>query len=153
MSAEPAALLGLARTYWTATGVGLRRLSKRCGHDRLFNRLAVGGGCTPETAVHLLSWLPVKKRLPPGKVHQWLVEEFDSAAETARKAIQAAEVFGDRIRADLLIDASALYVLSRNYVSDAIRTQVIERAKAGERITHRTVAAMVRKATGKGCRG
>jgi hypothetical protein len=89
--------------------------------------------------------LAVKRTLPRGGFHKWLVAEFDNQAETARKAIQAAEVFGDRLPADrsLPIDASAIYVLSKNYVSDTIRAQVIERAKAGVRITHRAVRAMV----------
>jgi hypothetical protein len=48
---------------------------------------------------------------------------------------------------------SGVYLLSKSHVSDAVRGQVIERARAGERIIHRTVAALVRGATGKAVRG
>jgi hypothetical protein len=98
--------------------------------------------------------LPAKKRLPPGKVHKWLVEQFGEQAETARKCIQAAAVLGDPMPPDssLPIDASALYLLSKAKAA-AVRAQVIERAKAGERITHRAVVALVRETTGKAVRG
>jgi hypothetical protein len=93
--------------------------------------------------------LPVKAKVPPGKVHKWLTEQFGEQAETARKCIQAAAVLDDRLPSDrsLPIDASAIYVLSKARVPDEIRVKAIESAKAGERITHRAVVALVREAT------
>jgi hypothetical protein len=45
-----------------------------------------------------------------------------------------------------------VYVLSKSRVSPEIRAQAIERARAGEYVTHRDVVALVRAATGKRCR-
>jgi hypothetical protein len=39
---EPDTLLELARTWCAATGVTLRGLSRRCGHDKLFTQLEGG---------------------------------------------------------------------------------------------------------------
>jgi hypothetical protein len=96
--------------------------------------------------------LAARKKLGP-RFSKWLAEEFGEERETARKCAQAVAALGDRFPSDLPIAVSAVYLLSISHVSDAIRAQVIERAEAGERITHRTVAALVCAATGKGCHG
>jgi hypothetical protein len=96
--------------------------------------------------------LAARKKLGP-RFGKWLSEEFGEERETARKCAQAVAVLGDQFPSDLPIAVSAVYLLSKSHVPDAIRAQVIERAEAGERISHRIVAALVRTATGRGGRG
>ena len=52
----------------------------------------MNGRRTAADIIRLGRWLlPVKERLPAGKVHNWLVEEFGESRETARKYIDGAQ--------------------------------------------------------------
>jgi len=82
--------------------------------------------------------IAVKNRVGHGNWLGWLDREFGWHENTARNFIRAAEKFSvlkSTTDVDLQIDASALYLLSREQVPQEVRAEAIERAEAGERPT------------------
>jgi N6-adenosine-specific RNA methylase IME4 len=79
-----------------------------------------------------------KKALGHGNFGPWLKHHFGWSQPTASRMMQAAETFGDKLfkMNNLTIDQSALYLLSSKKCDDDTREEMLERAAAGERITH-----------------
>jgi Protein of unknown function (DUF3102) len=72
----------------------------------------------------------------------WLEKEFGWSADTAlnfMRVYELSEDFESRNFRDLRIAPSALYLLAKPSTPEEVRTEIIERAKAGEKITHKDV--------------
>jgi hypothetical protein len=89
-----------------------------------------------------------KKLVGHGNWAGWLKEEFDWSEGTALNFMRVFEFvekyksknFADlKTFEDLLIAPSALYTLARSSTPEEVRNEIIERAAAGENITHSTV--------------
>jgi hypothetical protein len=87
--------------------------------------------------------IEVKNRLGHGNFGSWLDVEFGWTDRTARKFMQVAEVFKTESGSDLNIGAKALYLLSAPSTPDEARQEAIQKAEAGEVITHTAAKAIV----------
>ncbi len=84
----------------------------------------------------------VKDTLGHGQFTQWLREEFEWSEETARRMMRVAETFGQIGHIDRF-GISAVYALTAGNVPERVRTEMVERAKAGEPISVKTVNAAI----------
>jgi hypothetical protein len=83
----------------------------------------------------------------------WLQTEFQWSDGTATNFMRVYELaedfktknFTDLTFADLTIAPSAMYVLARPSTPDEVRDEIIERAAAGEAVTHSTVQEAIAK--------
>jgi hypothetical protein len=82
----------------------------------------------------------IKQSLPHGLFGQWLEAAFGWSDRTAQKFMQVAETFGKTAHSAVL-PPSALYALASPSTPEPIRAEFIERAAAGERVTHAAVKA------------
>jgi len=87
--------------------------------------------------------IEVKERLGHGHFGGWLEAEFEWSERTARRYISVAETFKSDTVSDLRFDAKALYLLAAPSTPDEARAEAIERAEAGETITHARVKEIV----------
>lgn len=85
----------------------------------------------------------VQSRLPGTQFDAWLNDEFGWSRRTAFQMMAVFRRFGSAKSALTTIAPSALYLLASDSTPDEIRDQFIERAKAGEKITHKAVKAKV----------
>jgi Protein of unknown function (DUF3102) len=94
-----------------------------------------------------------KKRVGHGKWAEWLETEFDWSEGTALNFMRVYELaenyksknFTDLSFADLIIAPSALYVLARPSTPNGVRDEMLERAAAGEKISHSAVQEALAK--------
>lgn len=86
--------------------------------------------------------IDVKARLGHGNFGGWLVAEFDWTDRTARQFMQVADTFKSENFSDLRIAPSALYLLAAQSTPESARTEALDRAAAGEVITHSTAVAI-----------
>jgi len=84
----------------------------------------------------------VKTRIGHGNFENWLKAEFAGGLWSARKSMQVYEKFKSVNFTDLPIDPSAAYILAAPSTSEAIFDQAIERAQAGETVTHKFVQGL-----------
>lgn len=96
-----------------------------------------------EIGKHLIE---MKEVLGHGNFLPWIESEFRWSERAARNFMQVAEAFKSAKFADLAIDTSALYVLAAPSTPEPVRAQMIERAEAGERITHSMARSAVNSA-------
>jgi hypothetical protein len=81
-----------------------------------------------------------------GTFLEWVRQEFDWSKSRAYRFIDVAEAFpnlgsaGDGLGQ---IDVSALYLLARDSTPEPVREAALERAAAGERVTHAAVRARI----------
>jgi Protein of unknown function (DUF3102) len=90
----------------------------------------------------------VKARLEHGLYGEWLDKEFAWSERTARNYVQVFETFGKSAKfADISrhIDRSATYLLAAPSTPQEARDEAIEKAEAGERVTHKTSKEIVAK--------
>ncbi|MDB9529347.1 DUF3102 domain-containing protein [Oscillatoria sp. CS-180] len=89
----------------------------------------------------------VRSRLKHGQFLTWLKTEFGWSQRTAYNFINVYETFGDRFAklAKVDIATSVLYQLAAPSVSEELRTQVLDAAEAGERITHQAVKSAIKQ--------
>jgi hypothetical protein len=87
--------------------------------------------------------IDVKARLPHGEFGSWLEAEFEWTSETARRFMNVADKFKNNKLLNLEIAPSALYLLAAPSTPDEARQAAIDRAEAGERITHATAKEIV----------
>jgi hypothetical protein len=79
----------------------------------------------------------VKALLPHGAFIDWLEAEFGWHRATANRFIQVAQQFGDKDLSQITtFDPSALYLLASPSTLESVREEAVERASAGEGITH-----------------
>ena len=92
--------------------------------------------------------IEVKKRLGHGRFLDWLEAEFEWSWDTAKRFMRVVEVFGHNQQiADLNLAPSALYELAAPSTPEAVRSEALTRAKAGEAITYTTAKAIKQKYT------
>ena len=72
----------------------------------------------------------------------WLKAEFDWSADTAGRFINVAQRFG-KVPQFAELSASVLYLLASPSTPDEARAEALERAEAGERISHTEAKAIV----------
>ena len=89
--------------------------------------------------------LEVKSKLRHGSFGPWLSCEFGWSERTARSMMSVAENFKSATVADLDIAPTALYMLASPSTPPEVREEIVERAKAGEKIKTATVADLVEK--------
>lgn len=107
--------------------------------DRLSTLLKRAGTDIIEIGQTLLE---VKALLPHGQFGLWLAAEFGMTDRSARNFMTVAERFKSETVSDL-IAPRALYLLAAPSVPDEARQEAIERAEAGEKITHSTAREIV----------
>lgn len=83
--------------------------------------------------------MEVKAALGHGEFGNWLEAEFGWAERSARRFMEVAVAFKTANLADLNIAPSALYALASGSTPVTIREELVERAQAGETITHKAV--------------
>ena len=69
----------------------------------------------------------------------WLEREFGWSEDTALRFMQVYEMSKSRNLRDLNLRVSGLYLLAAPSTPEPARTEVIERAEAGEHLTHARV--------------
>ena len=79
--------------------------------------------------------IEVKEKLGHGNFNRWLGKEFSWSDVTARRLMMVAKEFKSYNMNDLDIVNSALYILASPSTPEEAKTEAIERAKSGERIT------------------
>lgn len=89
----------------------------------------------------------VRSRLKYGQFLAWLKAEFGWSQRTAYNFINVYETFGDRFAklAKVDIATSVLYQLAAPSVPEALRTQVLEAAESGEKITHKSIKSAIKQ--------
>ncbi len=87
--------------------------------------------------------IEVKEHLEHGQFGAWLKAEFSWDDRTARRFMAVAEQFKSDNLSDLQIAPSALYLLAAPSTPDAARDEALERAAAGETITHQAARQIV----------
>jgi Protein of unknown function (DUF3102) len=90
--------------------------------------------------------IAVKARLSHGQWGEWLRREFDWDGRTAQRFMSVGERFKNDNLSDLNIAPSALYLLAAPSTPETIGNDILARARAGERITHRDALEAVRQA-------
>lgn len=80
--------------------------------------------------------IDVKQRLGHGRFGGWLNAEFGWSESAALKMMQVTGAFKSVNFTDLNFGASALYLLAAPSTPDEARAEALERAAAGETITH-----------------
>ena len=90
--------------------------------------------------------IAVKKQLRHGEFGDWLQAEFGWDDRTARRMMNVADTFKSDKLSDLNIAPSALYLLASPSTPEDVRTEFIEKAKAGEPVTHADVKAAIEPA-------
>lgn len=89
----------------------------------------------------------VRSRLKHGQFETWLKAEFGWSHRTAYNFINVYEAFGKPANfAEIDIAASALYLLAAPSTPENIRTQFVQRARAGEKITYKNVRNTIKEA-------
>lgn len=87
--------------------------------------------------------IEVKEKLGHGKFGNWLSAEFNWSEWTARRFMRVAETFKTGNLPDLNFGASALHLLASPSAPDEARQEAIERAGAGEFISHKVAQTIV----------
>ncbi|MBI1929653.1 DUF3102 domain-containing protein [Candidatus Poribacteria bacterium] len=88
--------------------------------------------------------MEVKTLLPHGLFGEWLRFEFDWSADTAERFMNVARwAFKNPQFADFGFGPSALYLLAKPSTPEAARQEAIERAEAGEIISHALALAII----------
>jgi len=104
--------------------------------ERIRGLVEVTRGCIIEIGRELRL---AKEKVGHGHFIVWVRVTFGWSRATAWRYMEVEEAFGKCLTVkhlgDLTIDASALYLLSRDTMPQAIRDEAVERAEAGEHIT------------------
>lgn len=85
--------------------------------------------------------LEVKERLEHGQFQKWVEGNFPWSLPTAERMIQVAERFENRQIDDF--SKSVLYLLAAPSTPESARQEAIEKAEAGESITHKQAKELV----------
>ena len=89
--------------------------------------------------------IDVKARLEHGKFRAWLAAEFEWGDWTAAKFMAVAKEFKCVNFTHLNVAPSALYLLASDETPDEARTEALERAEQGERITYTAAREIVQE--------
>jgi hypothetical protein len=84
----------------------------------------------------------VKDRIGHGNFLPWIDLEFGMSDQSAANFMNVARRFGDQIPKGLEFRPAVLYALAAPSTPEEIRTEITERAKAGEKVTAADVRAI-----------
>ncbi|NEQ47705.1 MAG: DUF3102 domain-containing protein [Leptolyngbya sp. SIOISBB] len=89
----------------------------------------------------------VRSRLKYGQFLTWLKAEFGWSQRTAYNFINVYETFGDRFAklAKVDIATSVLYQLAAPSVPEELRTEVLQAAASGQKITHKSIKSAIKQ--------
>lgn len=88
----------------------------------------------------------VRLRLKHGQFEAWLKGEFGWSRRTAYNFINVYEAFGERANlAQIEIATSALYLLAAPSTPQEVRSEVLQRAKEGETVTHKELRQVIKE--------
>lgn len=88
----------------------------------------------------------VRSRLKYGQFDSWLKFEFDWSRRTAYNFINVYETFGNCANfAQITIPISALYLLAAPSTPLKIRSEFLERAMAGQKVSHKSILRAIKE--------
>ncbi|MFN6571996.1 DUF3102 domain-containing protein [Dendronalium sp. ChiSLP03b] len=88
----------------------------------------------------------VRSRLKHGQFETWLKAEFGWSRRTAYNFINVYEAFAERANfAQINIATSALYLLAAPSTPENIRQEILQRAKGGETLTHKSIRQVIKE--------
>lgn len=86
-----------------------------------------------------------KEALGHGHFKQWVASEFDVSYETVVNWMRVAKEFGGKNVNLTFLKPSTLYALAAPSTPDPVRTEVMERAANGEKVTAKEIETLKRK--------
>jgi predicted ribosome quality control (RQC) complex YloA/Tae2 family protein len=86
-----------------------------------------------------------KKALGHGNYLEWVERELGMSRMTASKMVNVAERFGADVKAPLHLSFEALSALAAPSTPEPVRTEVLERASNGEKVTAREIETLKKK--------
>ncbi|MEH2121105.1 DUF3102 domain-containing protein [Nostoc sp.] len=88
----------------------------------------------------------VRSRLKHGQFETWLKAEFGWSRRTAYNFINVYEAFAERANfAQIDIATSALYLLAAPSTPENVREEILQRAKEGETLTHKSIRRVIKE--------
>lgn len=87
--------------------------------------------------------LEVKERLEHGQFQKWVEANFPWSIDTAERFIQVAQQFNNPQIADFGFTKSVLYLLAAPSTPETARQEAIERAEAGESLSHKQAQELI----------
>lgn len=93
--------------------------------------------------------LAVKARLGHGRFGQWLDAEFGGVARTAQNYMRAAQTFADKSEIVSHLPPATVYALAAPSTPGEVRSAIVARLRAGERIHPDAITEAVRRARQK----
>jgi hypothetical protein len=90
--------------------------------------------------------IAVKDRVGHGNFLPWIDREFAMTAKSAERLMSVAEKFGDKINIVSNLLPTVLYELAAPNTTEEVRTEIVDRAESGERISVADVQATKEKA-------
>ena len=115
--------------------------SARAAAERIRGRLA---GAIIETGIDLMAQ---KDSLGHGNFLKWIDAEFGLSERTAQKFMSIAREIGPNAKDSSHLSFEALAKLAAPSTPEPVRTEVLERAASGERVTAKESEALKRKLT------
>ncbi|MEM8718487.1 MAG: DUF3102 domain-containing protein [Cyanobacteria bacterium P01_G01_bin.39] len=89
----------------------------------------------------------VHSKLHRGQFDKWIKTEFDWSRRTAYKFISVYKRFDNSVNLEEInIATSALYLLAAESTPEEVRSEFIQKAQSGEKVTHQQVLKVVKKA-------
>jgi hypothetical protein len=89
--------------------------------------------------------LAVKARLGHGRFGQWLEAEFGGVARTAQNYMRAAQSFADNSEIVSHLPPATVYALAAPSTPGEVRTEIVARLSAGERLHPDVIGDAVRR--------
>jgi Protein of unknown function (DUF3102) len=109
--------------------------------DRIRTRMAQAAQDIVEIGRELIA---VRERLDDGKFKAWIETEFQMSRSTAYRFISVVENIGARIAShgETRFGRAVLYALASPSTTEEVRTEIIDRAATGEKVTATNVRAL-----------
>jgi len=93
--------------------------------------------------------LAVKASLGHGRFGQWLEAEFGGVARTAQNYMRAAQSFADKSELVSHLPPATVYALAAPSTPGDVRSEIVERLRAGERLHPDVISDVVKQARQK----
>lgn len=116
--------------------------SARAAAERIKGRMQLAAESIVEVGRELIQQ---KKDLGHGNFLAWIETEFGMSDQTARNMMRVADLYGDKIKSVLDLPATALYALAAPSTPEPVRTEALERASRGEKVTAKDVEVLKKK--------
>lgn len=116
--------------------------SARAAAERIRGRMQLAAESIIEVGRELIEQ---KKQLGHGNFLPWIEAEFGMSADSAGRFINVATRLGTEFRTVRNLAPTALYALAAPSTPEPVRTEVLERAAAGETVTAKQIAELKAK--------